>query len=493
MKSKIERDDAVTRREIPTRYTMTTDIPAGILTPDRVETRLGTLRFFDGYPDEATVQKVYDNLDFQRAVEAFLTALPAAMAHTLRTSIRTFGPDNQTVLIAESLLDSRSLVSGANTETVYNIAWLDTKTGPLVIDVPPRVLGFINDFWGRYVGDVGNAGPDRGHGGKYLLLPPDYAGAVPDGYFVLTSRTYGSVFLFRGFIVEGDPRPSVENIKQHCRVYPLVRAAGSPPMRFVNWSGQEFNGIPPNDASFFDAVASAVQEEPLEAVDPETRGLLASIGIQKGKPFAPDARLQRILAEAAAVGAATVRALAFSTRYPNAYVYPDSAWQTFQIGGWDFSPDGVLNLDARTRTFCYGWGVSPAMKVKMVGVGSQYATAFCDAAGRYLDGGKVYRLHLPPHVPAKDFWSVNVYDPQTRSMLQTDQQFPRVSSQKADVVVNPDTSVDVYFGPEPPLGKEANWVQTIPGKGWWVALRLYGPLEPWFDQTWRPGEIELVD
>ena len=125
-------------------------------------------------------------------------------------------------------------------------------------------------------------------------------------------------------------------------------------------------------------------------------------------------------------------------------------------------------------------------------IGSQYAVAFHDAAGQYLDGGKMYRLHLPAGIPAKDFWSVVVYDPQTRSLLQTDQRFPSLSSQKPDLNVNPDTSVDIYFGPEPPPGKAANWVQTIPGKGWFVALRLYGPLEPWFDQTWRPGEFEVL-
>jgi hypothetical protein len=472
---------------------MATDIPASITTPDTVETRLGTVRFFDGLPDEQTVQTVYDNLDFQRGVQAFLTALPATALHAVRTGIRTFGPDNRTVLIAESLLDSHTLWGIPNTETVYTLTWLDTKDSPLVIEVPPKVLGMINDIWGRYVGDVGNAGPDKGQGGKYLLLPPDYTGDVPGGYFVLRSRTFGNLGGFRGFLVNGDPRPSVESIKQHFRVYPLARAANPPAMHFVNISGAAFNMIPTNDARFFDEVAAIVQEEPQEAVDPETRGLLAAIGIQKGRPFAPDARVQGILAEAAAVGNATARVIVFATRDRDAYYYPDSAWKMLYIGNdYQFSPGGVLNLDARTLLFYVGEGVTPAMTVKMVGLGSQYAWTEHDATGAYLDGAKTYRLHLPAGIPAKDFWSVIVYDPQTRSMLQTDQQFPSLSSQKPDVAVNPDTSVDVYFGPEPPAGKEANWVQTIPGKGWFTALRLYGPLEPWFDRSWRPAEIEWM-
>lgn len=475
-----------------TKPKMATEIPAAITTPDRVETRLGTLTFFDGFPDEATVQAVYDNLDFQRGVQAFLTALPAAQLSALRTGVRTFGPDNQTVLITETLLDSRTLLGAGNSETVYNFVWLDAKDGPLVIEVPQHVLGAINDFWGRYVIDVGNAGPDKGQGGKYLLLPPGYAGPVPDGYFVARSTTYGNWMFFRGFLVNGDPRSAVESTKQRFRVYPLARAADPPEMHFVDISGKAFNTIPATDASLFDEVARVVQEEPLEAVDPETRGLLASIGIQRGKAFTPDDRMRRLLAEAAAVGNATARAIVFRTRDPEASYYPDSAWQMLWIGGYDFSPGGILDLDARTRYFYGAWGASPAMTVKMVGLGSQYALAARDAAGQYLDGGKAYRLHLPAGIPAKDFWSVLVYDPQTRSMLQTDQRFPSLSSQKEDLVVNPDSSVDVYFGPTPPAGKEPNWVQTIPGKGWWATLRLYGPLEPWFDKTWRPGEIELL-
>ncbi len=472
---------------------MTTDIPAGIITPDTVETRIGTLHFFDGLPDEATVQTVYDNLDFQRAVQAFLTSLPAAQVSAFRMGVRTFGPDNQTMLIFESLLDLHTQIGLPNTDVVYTWGWLDTKNGPLVLEVLPRMLGVINDFWGRYVTDVGNAGPDKGQGGKYLLLPPGYTGDVPDGYFVARSRTFGNLLALRGFLVNGDPRPVVENTKQHFRVYPLALASDPPPMHFVNVSGQPCNFVPATDASFFASVATVVQEEPLAAVDPETRGLLAAIGIQKGKTFAPDACMQRILAEAAAVGNATGRALAYRTRDRDAYFYSNSAWHTSFIGGdYEFSPGGVLNLDGRTLFFYITWGVSPAMSVKMVGVGSQYAMSVQDATGDYLDGGKSYRLHLPPHIPVKDFWSLIVHDPQTRSMLQTDQRFASLSSQKEGIVVNPDTSVDLYFGPEPPAGFENNWVQTVPGKGWFIVLRLYGPLEPWFDQTWRPGEIELV-
>jgi hypothetical protein len=490
----IEIADPITPPQSVARPKMATDVPPAITTPDLTETRLGTLRFFDGLPDAATVEAVYDNLDFQRAVRAFLTALPAASVAATRAGIRTFGPDNRTLLITESLMDARTLILTANTETVYTFGWLDTRAGPLVIEVPPHVLGFIDDVWQRYVGDVGNAGPDGGRGGKYLICPPGWTGDPPDGHFVLRSRTYGNLLAVRAFVVGGDVRAAADHLKRHLRLYPLAEAAEPVATTFVDISGAAFNTVHASDARLFDEVVPVVQEEPLEATDPETRGLLAAIGLRKDAPFEPDARMQRILAEAAAVGNATARALVFSTRDREAFFYPDSAWQMAWLGNdYQFSPGGVLDLDARALFFYVGWGITPAMAGKRVGVGSQYALAHRDAAGNYLDGGKRYRLHLPPGIPAKDFWSMLAYDPQTRSMLQTDQAHPSLSSQRSDLVVNPDTSVDVDFGPAAPVGHESNWIQTVPGKGWFAGLRLYGPLEAWFDKTWRPGEIEGVD
>lgn len=473
---------------------MTTAIPAQITTPDAVQTRLGTLRFFDGFPDDDTVEAIYDNLDFQRGVQAFLTALPGASVYALREGFRSQGADNQTVLVMETLMDSKSLFLTPNSESVYNLMWLDLKVGPLVLETPPNVLGIIDDHWFNYVGDVGNAGPDRGKGGKYLLLPPGYEGEVPPGYFVLRSATFGNLFFWRGFLVNGDPRPAVEATKKFTRVYPLARAANPPAMRFVDVSGVAFNTIHANDFSFFEEVDHIVQEEPTAALNPEALGLLASIGIEKGKPFAPDARMKRILTEAAAVANATARALVFRSRIKAAYFYPNSAWCTPFVGGSHefLSQPGVRNLDARSFFFYYATGVTPAMAMKMVGVGSQYAVAFVDSQGRPFDGSRTYQVHLPPGIPARDFWSFVIYDNQTRSMLQTDARFPSLGSQAKGLVVNADTSVDIWFGPTAPAGHESNWIQTVPGKGWSAILRLYGPLQSWFDRTWKPGDIELV-
>ena len=354
------------------------------------------------------------------------------------------------------------------------------------------VLGAIDDFWYRWVADIGITGADKGKGGKYLILPPGYSGEIPPGYFVVRPNTYGNWMPFRSFLVDGSPKPGVESVKKHLKIYQLADAANPPPMKFVNASGVPANFVAPGDYSFWSLLNEVIQEEPSEGSDPTTLGLFASIGIVKGRPFDPDARMKQILTDAASIGAVTARTLAFRMRDPKAYYYPNSSWRLPFFGGYKFEvAPGVSNLDGAIFFYYFATGVTPAMEEKMVGQGSQYPWTAQDAKGDRFDGAKTYKLRLPPNIPVKDFWSVIVYDTQTRSMLQTDQNAPSVSSQDRGIKVNGDGSVDVYFGPTAPAGMESNWIQTIPGKGWFMILRLYGPLEPWFDQTWRPGEIEL--
>lgn len=472
-------------------YKMTTPMPPGVAAPASVETRLGTLRYTAGFPDEATVTKLYDNLDFQRAVQAYLLGLPAVNQAANRNAIRTLGPKNGTVPIFEQLVDSRSIFLTANDNTVYSWTWVDLTAGPLVLEVPPKVLGLIDDMWYKWVGDVGITGPDHGQGGKYLLLPPGYTGSIPKGYHVVHAPTYNLWIPWRSFLVDGDPKPGIALVKKFTRIYPLGQKGQSSELKFVDLSGKDFNTVAPADYSFWELLNQVVQEEPTESLDPVTLGYFASVGIEKGKPFAPDARMRAILTEAAAVGDGTARAVAYKMREKDAYYYQGSAWRVPFVGGYKFETQpGVDNLDGSIMFFFAATGVTPAMDVQMVGKGSQYAWALVDAKGQPLDGGKNYTLHLPPNIPVKDFWSVIVYSNQTRSMLQTDQRFPSVSSQTKGLLVNADGSVDVYFGPTAPAGKEKNWVQTVPGQGWNTILRLYGPLEPWFAKKWRPGEIE---
>ncbi|MFH6968889.1 DUF1254 domain-containing protein [Flavobacterium sp. FlaQc-28] len=470
-----------------------TDVPASLVISNKIESRIGTLNFKDGFPDDKTVEKVYDNLDFSRALIAFMNTMPGASQVAQRKGIREFGPDNGTVIIFENLMDSRSLFLTANTESMYALGWLNLKDGPVVVESPPNTLGLVDDFWFHYVTDLGLAGPDKGKGGKFIFVPPGYKGKIPTGYFVFKPKTYNLLFGTRGFVVNGDTKSTAENIKKNLRIYPLSKAVNPSKTNFVNVSGKSFSTIHSMDYNFFKEINEVVQEESNDAMDSETLGLLASIGIEKGKPFNPDERMKKILTEAASVGNATARANAYRSRLTDSFFFPNSAWGTYFIGGsYLFEHEGVRMLDARSYMFFYATGITPAMAIQKVGAGSAYAAAFVDAQKKPFDGGKTYHLHLPPNIPAKQFWSVVLYDNQTRSMLQTDQQFPSISSQKKETQVNADSSVDLYFGPKSPAGKENNWVQTIPDKGWSIILRLYGPQQSWFDKTWKPGEIEEI-
>lgn len=465
-----------------------------IVTPSVVETeRLGTLSYFDGYPAAETIQKVYDNLDFNRGVESFLNGIPAASMHALVEGFKGEGVNELgEIAIFESLMDSKSIFLTPNTESVYTISHFDLKNGPIVIESPPNTLGMINDMFFRYVTDLGNAGPDRGQGGKFLVLPPNYEGETPEGYFVVQSSTYQNIIFWRGFLQNGDPKPAVESIKANTNIYLLSQTDNPPKPIFIDWSGKRFNTVHANDFKFYEELNEVIQYEPSEAFEPQLLGLFKSIGIEKGKEFNPDSRLKAILEDAIKVGNATARAISFSPRNKDIYIYPDSYWTIAFLGGYQFQTNNIRELDGRTLFHYIATAVTPAMEIKRVGVGSQYAATYKDSQGHYLDGSKNYKLNIPANPPVKDFWSIVVYDPQTRSMLETDNPYPSVNSELSDLEKNSDGSVDLYFGPNLPEGKERNWIQTIENKGWFVILRIYGPLEPWFDKTWQPGEIELI-
>jgi hypothetical protein len=482
---------------IPAGYN--TPVPASITTPDRVETRLGTLEFVDGLPTDETADKMFDNLVFMRGVETFLNCIPAASIEAMRRGNVDMGVTAANkVLLFDELMDSSPLFLTGNTDTVYASAILDLeRDGATVVEIPPKCgPGTVNDAWFRFVIDMGAPGPDRGAGGKYLILPPDFEGDVPDGYFVAKSPSYVNWLILRGFLVDGKPDTAAAMFRDGLKIYPLADADNPPAMEFISGSGKHFNTIHSNDADFFNELADVVQKEPIDVIDPETRGLMASIGIVKGKPFAPDDTMQALLVDAAAVANATARSLFFNSRDPEAYVYEGSFWKYPFVGGdyrW-LKDDGLggRNLDARTYFFYMATVNTPAMVLKMIGKGSQYAGIDRSSDGAFLDGSKTYKLSIPAEIPVVDFWSVVLYDPQTRSELQTGQPYPSKNGAKDPLAVNDDGSIDLYFGPTAPAGHEDNWIQTVSGKMWFAIFRLYGPLEPWFDKTWRPGDIEPI-
>jgi hypothetical protein len=237
-----------------------------------------------------------------------------------------------------------------------------------------------------------------------------------------------------------------------------------------------------------------IQHEPANAFDPETVGLFAAIGIKKGQPFAPDARMKAILTDAVAAGNATARAIVFASRDERTRIFPERQWTTGFVGGsYQFANHGERMLDARTLFHNYATGITPAMAAAKPGTGSAYTYTARDSEGRYFDGSKTYKVTLPAPIPAAQFWSFTIDDNQTRSMLETDQKLAGIDSTLPTMQQNADGSATIWFAPKAPAGQEGNWVQTMPGKGLNVFLRLYAPLQPWFDQSWKPGDFERID
>ena len=482
-----------------------TKIPDWVLTPDTVETKLGTLKFFDGIPDETAAKALFANLDLNRALQVILNGMPASNFEAGRTGHVELGQTkaNQAIIFDE-LMDSNSLFLTGNAGTVYFTTFLDLeRDGPTVVEIPGGSgPGIMIDSFSRNIIDMGPPGPHRGQGGKFLVLPPGYQesdldGLVPQGvYTIAESRSYSVWALLRGFLKDGKPDYSSKLFREGIKIYPLAAAADPPEMEFINGTGEAFNTVHAANYQFFEELHAVIDREPLEFLDPELRGLFASIGIQKGKPFAPDARMKRILEQAAKLGNATARALFWYERNKDEFLYDGSYWKRGMIGNsHEYLKDqglGGRDIDARAQYFYMATFNSPAMVWKLIGRGSQYAWGYLDSDGQYLDGGKNYTLNLPGNAPAEKFMSVVVYDSQTRSMLQTDQPYPNKNNKRDKLITNDDGSIDLYFGPKAPKGKEANWIQTVPKKGWFCLLRLYSPTEAWFDKTWRPGEIVRV-
>ena len=502
--------------------------------PAQLETRLGTLDFVDGVPSDEAVEKVYDHLDFVHALNVYLDGFAAASTYAIRKGFHEAGAEDNSIIVFSELMGSESVFLTANADTVYYVGVVDLTSGPMVVETPPQALGVIDDMWWGWITDFGLPGPDRGEGGRYLLVPPDYDGQLPDsGYHLGHSRTSRALVLGRSFLTNDDPAPTVETIKSTMKVYPYAPGGagtsvatllkgGAPPAApaevpetvFVEGSGNAFNTVPPSDFGFFELMNEAVQDEPAGSTNPELMGQLAAIGIVKDEPFEPDERMRRILDDAAAVGNATSRALFFNYRAAEGFAYYDdeSAWfNMLWVGGYTFETPpplvtkqgikpfpttGVRKLHSRTSFLYAATGVSPAMCMRLTGIGSQYLMATKDADGNAFDGSRTYQVTLPPDIPAARFWSFTLYDNETRSMLETPQRFPRAGSQSYPTPAasaNADGSTTVTFGPEKPDDTpEGNWIQTTEGKGWFPILRLYSPLESFFDKSWRPGEIELV-
>jgi hypothetical protein len=501
-------------------------------TPETVESPIGDLSFHDGVPTRESADKLFEHLLYLRGIDVFLSAYRQVSVRCIINGLRAFGVGDHDVLIFGELMDSAGLFLTANCDTVYAWATLDVSRGPVVVTVPENVIVVFDDARFEWIGDGGNPGPDRGRGGPYLIHRADYTGPLPQGgYFEYSTPTNNVIMLCRAFVEGDDPASAVRRIKDQLKIGPyevggvgfslsnfvsgrgpMAALAPERPPTFVEGSHQPINTLVPNDFSFYELCDQIVQEEQVGVFSPEVGGHLAAIGIRRGRPFRPTDRQRQILERAVAVGNAAARACSFREPPEEGFAYYANTltWQnSLFVTGYDMtrppatiSRDGVqmppetgaIHLDGRTAMFYMATFVTPAMSMLLPGAGSQYLVAYVDSDGNDLDGSRTYSLRLPPDVPAAAFWSITLYDNQTRSMLVTDQRYPRAGSQgypTPTATPNDDGSTTLWFAPsEPSQAKPGTWIQTIPGRGYFPMARFYSPQPAFFTREWQPGEIK---
>ena len=451
--------------------------------------RLGQVEFDGDLPARGDVRQVFDELDYQLACQAYLWALPlVSYAQWRQQHYEVFGATSSDIVHYVTYRDRLGLIT-ANATTPYILNFFDlSETGPLVVELPAGpTAGGVSDFWQREVGVMGEMGPDKGQGGKHVIVPPGEAAPAADGYYAMHSTGMNVMFGFRTL----DPDPErAQALVDAVRIYPFERREDPPPTHVISPDGRAWSGDQPRGLAYWERLHGVYQSEIVDERDRFYLAMLKQLGIEKGKPFEPDARRTAILEDGAAAGELMARANTFAKRFAGSRYWPDREWDLAIV--LDNSAQRAPFYDElleRASWFYEAVSFSEAMKSQTPGVGQAYLGAYTDADGEWLDGARDYTLHVPADPPAKLFWSATVYDIDTRCLIDNDQQRGDRGSRDHDLRHNADGSVDLYFGPTAPAGNETNWVQTIPGRHWFSYFRLYGPLQPYFDRTWKLDDI----
>ena len=441
-----------------------------------------------------------DELFYQRAVHSYMTMLPVLNTIGMRDgSEATFGKGYNVLPIWKDRMDARTWVPTPNADVIYSMSYLDLKeTGPVVVAAPANVIGMFTDFFQRTITDVGLIGPDRARGGLYLLLPPDYSGEIPQGYFAFKSQTYNVLLFFRTVMRKGenapDPKAAVAAAEQ-TRVYPLwTPEKDVKPMQFPNASGKRIDMMYPVDNKFWTKLKAFIDYEPSSAIDPELRGVLASIGMVKGQPFNPSQKQQALLQKAVETAPRMILAMRELGRPDERdKYYKDRQYlNTWASGTAEWLQDGYLDVNQRASYFQIAFSTASAMVMRTLDAGSKYPFAIRDANGDFLNGSNTYKLHLPPNPPAKLFWAVTAYNITDGTMVETPQLLPSINS-LGKVATNGDGSIDIWFGPAKPAeAADTNFIQTVNGRNFLAAVRLYGTGVEFFDQTWKPDDVVKV-
>jgi hypothetical protein len=445
-------------------------------------------------------QALVDELYYQRAIHVYMTMQPALNTIGMRDgSEAAFGAGYHVLPIWKQRMDSRTWVPTPNADVIYSMSYLDLKkTGPLVIHTPGNVIGMFTDFFQRTITDVGAIGPDRARGGLYLLLPPNYDGPRPQGYFTFTSSTYNVFLFFRTIMAKGDgkpdPAPAVANAER-TRVYPLWAAEKDvKAMEFPDASGKRVNMMYPTDNSYWTKLKEFVDYEPISAIDLELRGVLASVGIIKGQPFKPTAKQQELLKKAVEMAPKMILAMRQVGRPDGRQLYySDRQYENAWTGATsDNFGETYLDIDQRAAYYQYAYSSAPAMVMRTTGAGSKYPFSTRGKDGNFLNGSNAYKLRLPANPPAALFWAVTAYNITDGTMPETDQVMPSINGYY-DLPKTADGSIEIWFGPDKPTDiADAAFIKTVPGRDFLVALRLYGTELPFYDQTWKPDDLVRV-
>jgi hypothetical protein len=451
--------------------------------------RLGQVRMDGEIPRRADLGLVFDELDHQMACQVYLWALPLVSYAQWQTQHRdVFGATNYDLVHYVSYQDRLGIIT-ANATTPYILNFIDlAETGPLVVELPAGpTAGGLSDFWQRECGILGEMGPDHGRGGKHLIIPPGEVAPEVDGsYFVHHASGMNIMFGFRTL----DPDQARAQVLVDGIRITSHDGRESPATRILSPDGRPWTGDQPRGLDYWVRLHAIYQDEIIDERDRFYLAMLKQLGIEKGRPFEPDERLVAILTRATAAGELMAQANTFAKRFEGSRYWPDRRWDTAIV--LDNSAQRGENHDElleRASWFYEAVSFSAAMKSQTPGVGQAYLGSYADSNGDWLDGGSSYTLHVPADPPAKLFWSATVYDVWTRCLIDNEQQRGDRGSRDADLVANDDGSVDLFFGPTAPEGKESNWVQTIPGRHWFSYFRFYGPLEAYFDRSWKLGDI----
>jgi uncharacterized protein (TIGR03066 family) len=451
-------------------------------------------QFKGGFPTPRGSKEARDHADFERAVTAYRFWYPTVSCEGIFNGIRKNGiNDNEGITILSAA--PRHVIFTANSDTPYGSGTLDLKGGPYVVELPPGpFVGLADDHHQGWILDLGLAGPDAGKGGKHQLLPPGYKGDIPKGYFVGKSSSYKVLIAVRSLPPRGDLKGAIKALRE-IKVYPLATADNPKLLKFVDGGDKAMDATClrwEDNLKFWEKLHEVIAAEPVVNKCRPMYGLLSALGIEKGKPFAPDARLKAILETAAKVGRDQMLVSAFASARPDRFAWKDRQWEWIGLvpGSAQFETKAGMDLEARDRWFIQAIVTSPAMFRRTKGAGSLYWLGHRDNTGAFVDGGKTYRLTVPQPVPANLFWSVTIYDAATRSQVQAAQGKAALRSLFELKDRGGDRSLDLYFGPKAPSGKEGQWIQTVPGRGWFAYFRIYGPQEAAFDGSWKPGDFE---